>query len=183
MKFDSQDSALMKLVSCRSSFYSSRAGRYCEIGAQENKVTGITIVAADNLHNIERFFCLNDRTAKRLPLDQVLHVRVFRVKTRDHVIHILQYRESFRLVLFPSRDLFSWKHKLEVKEDLLSEDIPRSAGLCTLSCFKERVSAGTAKSIFDAIIIGFKHLEVVSRYVICFHAPQYILRNLLCSKT
>ena len=96
----------------------------------------------------------------------------------------LQYRGSFRLVLFPSWDLFSWKHKLEVKEVLLSEDIPGSTGLCTLSCFRERELARELRSpSLTSIIMGFKRLEGVPRYLICFLATQYILRNLLCSKT
>ena len=96
----------------------------------------------------------------------------------------LQYRGSFRLVLFPSWDLFSWKHKLEVKEVLLSEDIPGSTGLCTLSCFRERELARELRSpSLTSISMGFKRLEGVPRYLICFLATQYILRNLLCSKT
>ena len=91
----------------------------------------------------------------RHPLDQVLHIRIFGSR-RDYGIQILQYRESFRLVLFPSRDLFSWKHKLEVKEVHLSEDIPRSTGLCTLSCSRERFSAETVKSIFDVHYYRFQ---------------------------
>ena len=95
----------------------------------------------------------------------------------------LQYRGLFRLVLFSSWDLFSWKHKLEVKE-VLSEDIPGSTGLCTLSCFRERELARELRSpSLTSIIIGFKRLEGVPRYLICFLATQYILRNLLCSKT
>ena len=96
----------------------------------------------------------------------------------------MEYREPFRLVSFPSWDLFSWKHKLEVKEVLLSEDIPGSTGLCTLSCFRERelASAGTAISpSLTSIIIGFQRLGGVPRYLISFLSPQYILRNLLCS--
>ena len=96
----------------------------------------------------------------------------------------LQCGGSFRLVLFPSWDLFSWKHKLEVKEVLLSEDIPGSTGLCTLSCFRERELARELRSpSLTSIIMGFKRLEGVPRYLICFLATQYILRNLLCSKT
>ena len=96
----------------------------------------------------------------------------------------LQYRGSFRLVLFPSWDLFSWKHKLEVKEVILSEDIPGSTGLCTLSCFRERELARELRSpSLTSIIMGFKRLEGVPRYLISFLATQYILRNLLCSKT
>ena len=122
-------------------------------------------------------------TVKRLPLDQVLHIRIFGSR-RDYGIQILQYRESFRLVLFPSRNLFSWKHKLEVKEVHLSEDIPGSTGLCTLSCFRERELARELRSpSLTSIIMGFKRLEGVPRYLICFLATQYILRNLLCSKT
>ena len=56
--------------------------------------------------------------------------------------------------------------------------------VCVLYLVLESVLARELRSPFlTSIFIGFKHLEGVPRYLICFLATQYILRNLLCSKT